>query len=101
MPSEVKKRRVGGALYFPPLTKDRLYIIIGHMRTIILGGKSYTILTQQEKAQEQGILPRQLRRRLLQGLIPKNQIVSIPTSTKVWYLAEGQEYDGDTDQQAA
>ena len=71
------------------------------MRQIVVGGKSYTILTQQEKAQEQKVMPREIRRRLLRGIITKNQIVSIPNSTKVWYLAEGQAYDGDSDQQSA
>lgn len=63
------------------------------MRQIIMNGRAYTILTQQEKAAEQGVLPREIRRRLVRGLIPKEQIVSIPNSTKIWYLADGQAYD--------
>lgn len=62
------------------------------MRKITLGDKEITLLTQLEKAEELGVLPREIRRRLVKGKISKNQIAQIPGSSKIWYLPEGAVY---------
>ena len=59
------------------------------MRIITIKGKQINLLNQQEKAKEIGIDVRSLRHRVANGKMQESMI-TIPGSTKAWYLQEGE-----------